>query len=236
MNAHQPVVPRVGESGLDTFARVARPVPADGGDLASTLRELVEEAILDGRLAAGTRVNATALAVRLGVSHIPVREALRALGADGWIDFRPNAGAFVRQRSEHELIDLFETRLILEVESARLAADRRSSDQVDALDALLELQASATEPTALARLNARFHVLVAECSQNDVHAEFVRVLAMRTRFYFIGVVSIRRQPSISDHSALVDALRRRDADASAEIARAHITETYARVLDSLSSR
>lgn len=203
------------------------------GSLADAVRDLLQEAILDGRLAPGSRVNVNALAARLGLSHIPIREALRALGADGWIEFRPHTGAFVCERNERELIDVFETRLVLEAETARLAAARRSPAQLDALEALLTHQRAATDVIEIARLNADFHVSVARCSQNEVHARFVRLLAMRARFYFTGVVVVRREASVRDHEALVDALRRRDEDGAAAIAREHVAATRQDVLQTL---
>lgn len=221
------------DAPYDRLAPIDRDLIAPAHGLATAVRDILEEAILDGRLGAGTRLNADALAARFGLSHIPVREALRALAADGWIDVRHRASASVCQRSERELIDIFEARLLLEAESARLAALRRTPEQVDALDAVLEQQRSTTVPVEVARLNAAFHVLVAESSQNQMHARFVQVLAKRARFYFSDVVTLRRDTSIEDHAALVHALRRRDPDAAAEIARQHVSDTCDSVLESL---
>jgi DNA-binding GntR family transcriptional regulator len=214
--------------GLPPLHRGART-----GHTGDRVRQLLEDAILDSVLPPGTHLNADSLAKQLGVSHIPVREALRSLAADGWIEQRPHVGAFVRARNERELADLFETRQLLEAQSASLAAERRSSAQLAALDAILAEQAATDDPVTLARINARFHVAVAECSQNDLVTGFVRVLSMRARFYFSAVAPHRAVASLREHTALVDAIRHRNAPEAAHIARAHVDSTGAEVLRTL---
>ncbi|GAA4443794.1 GntR family transcriptional regulator [Phytohabitans houttuyneae] len=195
------------------------------GNTGDRVRDTLVEAILAGTLPPGTHLNADALAKQLGVSHIPVREALRSLGADGWIDYRPHLGAFVRERSERELADLFEARLELEGRTTAMAAERRTAEQLATLDEILARQAAAAEPVVLAALNAEFHIAVAACSQNDLMAGFVRSLSLRARFYFSAVAPTRRAASLSDHRAIVDALRRRDAAEAERLGRTHVAST-----------
>jgi DNA-binding GntR family transcriptional regulator len=208
---------------ITRLPRLARERSA--GDTGDRVRDLLQEAILAGELPPGTHLNAEGLAKQLGVSHIPVREALRTLAADGWTDYRPHLGAYVRARTESELADLFETRLEVEARTAALAAERRTADQLAALDEILARQAATAEPIELARINAEFHTVVAACSQNQVLARFVAALALRARFYFATVAPDRRERSLCDHQAIVDALRRRDAVEAERIARAHVAST-----------
>ncbi|ROO58704.1 GntR family transcriptional regulator [Micromonospora sp. Llam0] len=203
------------------------------GHTGDQVRDLLEEAILAGVLAPGTHLNAEALAKQLGVSHIPVREALRSLHAAGWIDTRPHLGAFVRARTEQELADLFELRLQLESHAAVLAAERRTSAQLDQLDGILSRQRAAVDPFALGEINAVFHVAVAECAQNQFLIDFVRTLSIRTRFYFATVAPQRRDDSLREHGEMVDAIRRRDAATAGRIAHDHVFHTRADVLRAL---
>ncbi|MFC0531281.1 GntR family transcriptional regulator [Phytohabitans kaempferiae] len=198
---------------------------AGTGNTGDRVRDTLVEAILTSALPPGTHLNADGLAKQMGVSHIPVREALRSLGADGWIDYRPHLGAYVRERTEQELADLFEARLELEGRTTALAAERRTADQLAALDEILERQAATDDPLLLAALNAEFHIAVAACSQNTLMAGFVRSLSMRARFYFSAVAPSRREASLADHRAIVDALRRRDAAEAERIGRAHVATT-----------
>jgi|SRR5680860_87739 len=103
--------------GHESIERLERRVP-----LRERVYEELEELIVYGRLAPGEHLVEVAVAKRLGVSRIPVREALQLLHRDGWVDLRPRQGAFVHQPTLEEVEDAFSVRTILEVESARLAA------------------------------------------------------------------------------------------------------------------
>ena len=207
-------------TGLPRLERVA-----SAGNTGDRVRDMLAEAILSGQLPEGAHLNADALAKQLGVSHIPVREALRSLGADGWIDYRPHLGAYVRARTPDELADLFEARLETESRTTALAAERRTAAQLTELDEILARQAATADPSALARINAEFHIAVAACSQNQLLVGFVSSLSMRARFYFSAVAPGRRDESLRDHRAIVEALRRRDSAEAERIGRAHVTST-----------
>src|SRR2546421_10103556 len=98
--------------------------------MAERVRAQIEESILSGQLPAGTRLNADDYARRMGISHIPVREALHALAAEGWIVQRHHQGAFVREHDPATLADLFEARTHLEAAPAALAAQRRTPSRL----------------------------------------------------------------------------------------------------------
>ncbi|HEV2088066.1 MAG TPA: GntR family transcriptional regulator [Cryptosporangiaceae bacterium] len=225
-----PVLP-VGIAELPPLVGQARP-----GHTGDRVRDLLRKAIVDGLLPPSTHLNAESVARQLGVSHIPVREALRSLAADGWIELRPHLGGFVRAHSEQELADLFEMRLFLEPRSAAVAAERRTGDQLTELDRILAMQAATDDPVVLAEVNAQFHITIAECAQNQLMTSFVRTLSMRTQFYFSTVAPKRYAESLREHTALVDAVRRRDSAAAERIGCAHVTSTRVDVLDSLRGR
>lgn len=188
---------------------------------------------MSGVLDAGAHLNAENLARHLGVSHIPVREALRSLQADGWVTLRPHQGAFVRVRTEQELADLFEARVLIEGQTAIWAAQRRSPGQLDELDAILTRQRGCDDGLGLAQINAEFHVAVALCSQNQTLVGFAGALARRARFYFSTVAPSRRLQSLHEHTMLLDALRRRDAQQAQVIAERHVSTTRLAVRDAL---
>ena len=100
-------------------------------DNSVTLRHRVytvlEESIISGELAPGQHLVEARLAADLGVSRNPVREAIQGLRQDGWIVDRPRQGSFVRISNEKEMVDLFQVRLVLETETARIAARNSSA-------------------------------------------------------------------------------------------------------------
>jgi DNA-binding GntR family transcriptional regulator len=186
----------------------------------------LEEAIIDGRLAPGQRVHADELAEHFNVSRIPVREALRALHANGWLDIRPRRETLVQEQTPEDLQDLFEVRALLDAHAASLAAERRSDDDLSMFASLLaESKTAGDDMAALARLNERFHVAVAHASGNAMLETLVQTLAKRVRWYFAKVAPVRASHSVREHGELVQAIRHRDRDRAAEIARAHLERT-----------
>lgn len=204
------------------------------GSTADRVRDVLTEAILQGTFEPSSHLNADTLSRQLGVSHIPVREALRSMHAEGWVEMRPHSGAFVRSRSEQELADLFELRLLLEAQAAALAAERRTSQELDLLDTLLDAQAHETRPVELARINEQFHNAVAACAHNAMISDVIQRLGKRARFYFLTVAPLRRDESLQEHRQLADAIRHRDATAAEMIARQHVAHTRRDVLHALS--
>ena len=88
------------------------------------VRDLLEEAILEGELKPGERLRAEALAQRFGTSRTPIREALLQLEAHGLVEVEPNRGAVVKTFDRDDLRDLYEVRALIEPHAAALAATR----------------------------------------------------------------------------------------------------------------
>lgn len=91
----------------------------------------LKTAILQGRLKEGERLHQVALAKQLGLSPIPLREALRQLESDGFVTLEPYHGAVVRRMTPEELVDLTETRLALEALALRSAMGNLTPGMVD---------------------------------------------------------------------------------------------------------
>jgi DNA-binding GntR family transcriptional regulator len=104
----------------------------------STLKQraysYIRSAMATGTLAAGDRLSPAALAKELGISHIPVREAISQLHSEGLAEQCPGRGAFVRQLRRQELIELIELRKVLECNAAAQAARRATDAATDELE------------------------------------------------------------------------------------------------------
>ena len=139
---------------------VERPVP-----LRQSVYEALVELVIAGRLTPGQHLVETELARQLGVSRQPVREALHRLEAEGWVDLRPNQGAFVHVPTDQEVDQLLDVRELLEVETARLAARAVTADQVARLRAICrdgEAAVAAGDTERFVSLNNSFHAALAE--------------------------------------------------------------------------
>jgi DNA-binding GntR family transcriptional regulator len=118
------------------------------------------------------------LALMLGVSRQPVREALQWLKNDGWVDLRPGLGAFVHTPTVEEADQLLAVRSLLETESARLAATRTTEEGVAHLRELCDRghEALAADDVAtMVELNAELHAAVMKMSGNDVLVELAAI-------------------------------------------------------------
>ncbi len=207
------------------------------GDSHRTLREQVEdeirERIVSGVYAPGHRLVEDRIAVELGVSRNPVREALRALSLDGFVVALPRRGAMVRRLSEGDVHDLFDVRGSLESLAASLAAQRAGSHGGASLRAVLAAAQDAMTRGAfdeLTALNTDFHEQVVALSANTMLAVLVRSLAWRTRWIFRQSAATRGPESWTEHLHLVEAIEAGDAERAAALAAEHVEAARAAAL------
>ena len=90
----------------------------------------IKNAICDGTITAGTLLSENALAQQLGMSRTPVREAMRALESEGWLDIRSGIGAYVRPLSSKDIEDLYEVRCLLEVQAAKTSIFHITDEEI----------------------------------------------------------------------------------------------------------
>jgi DNA-binding GntR family transcriptional regulator len=200
------------------------------------VRERIRELIESGRLEPGDRVNVDAIARAVGVSKIPVREAISQLEALGLVVVTPHAGARVATRSAHDLRGIYLVRASLEPLAARLAAESIDAAQLESLEALAaQMETAFGEGTldVLSDANRAFHAGIARASGYAPVAEMVeealrRVAPYRSRFR----PGARRWASVlAEHRVILGALRARDGAAAEASARAHVEQRLAGELD-----
>ncbi len=203
--------------------------------LSAEIDQRLEQAIIDGYFRPGQRLIAEELANDFGVSRIPVRESLRALDANGWVEIRPRHGVYVRRWSRTELGELFEVRTLLEAEAARLAAIRRTAGhlaQLEANQALYELAIDSDAPE-VPQLNREFHRIIAEASGNQVLAKHLDMTGRRVQWYFSSVTQARSPGSANEHRELFKALKSNDSETAATLMVAHVGRTRSAIADVL---
>lgn len=202
------------------------------GTLADQVHEVLLEAILDGTLPPGSHLKAEGLTRRYGLSIIPVREALRALQAAGWVVSRPHHGSFVRSLSRKELDEINEFRGVIEVAASRLAAERRSDADMDLLRGIVAEGfdlVGAREFGKFPDMNSRFHDAVAAAAGNQVMRESQQVLNQRVRLYTRAIDLERIEASAHEHARIVEAIDAGDAAAAGALAAEHLDNSLRRV-------
>jgi DNA-binding GntR family transcriptional regulator len=202
---------------------VERPVP-----LRQSVYEALVELVIAGRLTPGQHLVETELAGQLGVSRQPVREALHRLEAEGWVDLRPNQGAFVHVPTDKEVDQLLDVRELLEVETARLASRAVTAEQVARLRAICRDGAAAVasgDTDSFVTLNNDFHAALADVAGNAVLAELSAIVSRRVRWYYRLVAPLREHESCAEHLAMVEAVESGDGEQAAKVARSHVERT-----------
>jgi len=184
--------------------------------------------VLDGARPPGSKLVERDLAEELGVSRVPVRDALKALAAEGLVTLRPRTWAVVSEFSVEDIADLTEVREALEGLAFRLAAQRRTDDGVAALRAVVDAEAAAAErgdATDARRRAAEFHELVFAVAGNRLLGEVEALTRSRMR-RFLGLhddlVQVARE-----HRDLLDAIAAGDVDAVERLSAAHLTSSTA---------
>lgn len=139
------------------------PTSTSRTDLATSV---LREEILNGETKPGHLLAESAVAVRLGVSRVPVREALFALEREGLVEFSETGRAYVKELSPDDFEELYVLRLALEPLGARLAASRLKAD-FSALERNVQATRKAKTIQDVTRLDLDFHELILEASENS---------------------------------------------------------------------
>ncbi|MEN6346894.1 MAG: GntR family transcriptional regulator [Armatimonadia bacterium] len=195
--------------------------------LQSVALEHIRDAILEGRLAPGTPLRIGALAQELGVSPIPVREALQVLATEGLAVHLPRRGMVVSSLTAEDINDTYEVREALEGFAVRCAAGRMSPEGLAELQAMLGQMEEATERVdheALLRLDRAFHTRLCEAYPNRRAWTFLRQLWDYTyrirRFYPRSEGRLR--VTMVEHRAILAAFEAGDGEGCERLIRAHL--------------
>ncbi|CAL9356794.1 putative D-xylose utilization operon transcriptional repressor [Nocardiopsis dassonvillei] len=209
--------------------------------LAHEAADRIRESILQGTLPPGTPLREVDLATRLDVSRGSVREGLALLERDGLVVSEWHRGARVIELTPADVDEVYTVRGALERLAAHRAATRATashlaelSDLVESLDRALADDTAAAE---LLRLDLGFHDLLYEIAANT---RLVRAWeALRSPVHLFQLTRIRRshphyrQASVEEHRTLVDLLARREAEAAARCAEAHVAASRDALIDML---
>src|SRR5262245_2830797 len=204
----------------------AADVPAGARQGPQEAYDRLRAAIVGGRLQPNERLVEADLIPMLHATRSAVRTALVRLVQEGLVEHEPHRGAQVRLVDEQEAAEILESRMVLEGLAARYAAQKATEDQVAELRKILDgMRASLDEGDLVAAsdLNARFHALLLEIAGHRTVSRLVAMLNPQlVRFQFRTILAPgRAEQSFQEHSAIVDAVARGDADAAEQAVREH---------------
>jgi DNA-binding GntR family transcriptional regulator len=203
--------------------------------------EQLKHMLMSGAFAPGQKLTLARIAAELGVSMMPVREALRRLDAERALTMRPNRSVTVPRLSRAETLSIRGIRQMLEGHAAATAANLITAAEVERLAALqAELAAARArgDPKRILALNEEFHFLVYNAACIPVLVDVISTLWLHSAptlgFFFRNARGLREysETQIRNNLALVASLKHRDAEGARRAIEAEIVEG-SRLLDRL---
>jgi DNA-binding GntR family transcriptional regulator len=195
----------------------------------------VLDMILRGTIAAGELVTERQIAMRLGMSRTPVREAVRRLEGEGTLERQRDGALVVRPYSMEEFLHVLAVRRLLEGEAVRLAAGKVAPALLTAArERIAHLRLEGLGETA--RQDDRdFHAFIAAASGNPVLATAIGDLRKRTAMFRLGRLPERLDQVCDEHLAIVEALASGDGEAARQAMQTHIDNVRSHLLQRLTA-
>ncbi|QTF92114.1 GntR family transcriptional regulator [Halomonas sp. BM-2019] len=195
------------------------------GEVAERIRDM----IIEGTLAPGSRVPEKQLCEQFGVSRTPLREALKVLAFEGFVELLPNRGARVAKLTRAALKNTFEVMQSLEALAGELAGERITEAELANIEALHHQMLTHYKNGNMQEYllaNQQIHEAIVVASQNDVLIDVYKSLNQRVRrVRFTAELSKDYwSKAIGDHEAMVEALRARDGAALGQVLRRHLRD------------
>lgn len=209
-------------SGILSKARVSMASHQTKTDL---VYQALRQAIVTGHYPPGSRIIADQLAEELGISKVPVREAIVRLVGEEWLQVKPHVGAIVPELSPDEILETSALRAAVEGLAVRLSAEQSAPATLKQLRALAEQMEHAAEasPGDYPRLNLEFHSLaVQSCPFSSLRSMSTSLAEKVFRLAPVRLLPEYLPESQAQHRDLLAALERRDGEGAERVVRHHI--------------
>lgn len=212
------------------IANRIQPIEDSNKTISAMAQERIRAAILEGILPPGSRIDQNQLAKDLNTSLVPVREALKKLEAEGFVQIIPRRGAFVANTSLEDMEDLYFARGILEGQAGYHAAARLKDGDLKKLDSLFYKMGEALDKhdyDTFTRLNRQFHFIIYDSAGSTYLSNMISGLWDLAERYRYRYVFFKDQSAViqAEHKAILDACHDRDSKALRESIIYHMNQT-----------
>lgn len=203
--------------------------------LADWVAASLREAILNGYFEPGEKLDQDFIAEELEVSRTPVREALKRLESEGFIELRPHYGAFIAEVSRQDIREVYEMRRLLESEVVRQVTPLIPESVLDELErSLAETQAqfNAGDSAKHFESDVYFHETIVNFVENGLLKEIIDSLTNRismVRRFAQSKPGSHLVESFKEHRAILQAMRQRDPEQAAELMALHLEKSALRI-------
>ncbi|MEO8611526.1 MAG: GntR family transcriptional regulator [Chloroflexota bacterium] len=207
------------------------PIEENKKTISAMVQERIRDAILNGTLPAGSRLDQNRLAGDLNVSLVPVREALKKLEGEGFVQIIPRRGAFVTESSLEDMEDLYFARGVLESQAAYHAAKNLTDADLAKLDQMYRIMGAALAVDDFVHFNQTnhdFHFVIYKAAGSQYLLSMITnlwdlALRYRHRYMFLKEQAVVIQV---EHQTILDACHTRDPKALREAVSYHTHQTY----------
>ena len=206
-----------------------------GSALSEGIVSELKQLIYTGEFKPGERLNEAALALRMGTSRGPIREAIKVLAGLGLVTAVANRGVFVRQLSLREMVEIYELRALMFGYAAERACEHLTEDyrkQMEDLLIAMDAACDAEDGTLYYELNLQYHGLILTLSNNrrahQAYDDYVKELHLVRRKYFNAPGNMRR--SNVEHRAIFDAIVASNRSRARAAAERHVLAGRERLL------
>ena len=188
--------------------------------------------IMHGDIAPGSKLGQVGLAVRFGVSRIPVRDALATLAGDGLVEPQANATAVVTRMSVEELQELYDLREAIEPMATRLALPNVGRADILYMRKQLAIMTETTDPRTWLAANTEFHAMVYRRSNRPQTIELIEKLRRQTdRYIYLLLEAIGKTEHLeAEHQHILAAVERGDGPLLARLTRDHLSAAHDNIL------
>ena len=202
--------------------------------LASAAQEEIEKLILSGEFPAGARIGEAEMALRLGISRGPIREAFRGLEEVGLVRFEKNRGVFVREIDIAEADQNYEVRGALEALAVRILAKKISDEEIQELLSIVKSMDKAVardEAAQYAALNFELHRRIFEMAGNTKLMEMYDRITKELMLFRRR--SLAPHPTLDEHREIVEKIAAHDAEGASGAMLNHVEGSRRRILGGL---
>jgi len=217
---------------------IAPPSSARAAILSQTVVSELKRLIYSGEFMPGERLNEATLAIRMGTSRGPIREAMKVLAGLGLVTSIPNRGMFVRQLSVRDMVEVYELRAVIFAFAAERACENFSKQDAVRFEKLLDDMDSAYQNNDGAlyyELNLAFHELILDLSGNkkakQTYDDYVKELHLFRRKYFN--ISNNMHNSNAEHRKIYQAISSGSPAKAWTAAQRHVLGGRSRLLATL---
>lgn len=209
--------------------------------LPDVIADDLRERILSGELAEGETIRQEALAEEYDVSRMPIREALKRLSAEGLVQWANNRGGSVIKHSLSEIGEIFDLRILIEVDLFRRAIPQMTSSDFARCEQLLQQMETSFDKNDVGRwgaLNHEYHSALYAASHRNLTNELLdRVSPLADRYVRMHLsVMKQREPARKEHRELLELAQSGKVDAACELLSQHIGRSKEQLLEMIAAK